>query len=73
MSEEYHQTKSSGIIQSLRFSLSLSLSLSKYIYIYIYIKMKRFLFLKIYLFSSYIRVCFQLIAFVREHIWRKAL
>ena len=26
-----------------------------------------------YLFCSYIRVCFQLIAYVREHIWHKAL
>ena len=50
-----------------------------YTYIYIYFKMsrsmKRFaLFLGfIYLFYSYIRVCFQLIALVREHIWHKAL
>ena len=37
--------------------------------------MKRFVFLLgfIYLFCSYIRVCFQLLAFVREHIWHKAL
>ena len=29
---------------------------------------KRFVFLKNYLFRSYISVCFQLLAFVREHI-----
>ena len=49
-----------------------------YIYIYMYIKFgrftKRFVFLKcIYLFCSYIRVCFQLVAFVREYIWHKAM
>ena len=27
----------------------------------------------IYLFYSYIRVCFQLVAFIRVHIWHKAL
>ena len=27
----------------------------------------------IYLFCSYIRMCFQLVAFVREHIWHMAL
>ena len=27
----------------------------------------------IYLFCSYIHVCFQLVAFVREHVWHKAL
>ena len=35
--------------------------------------MKRFVFLRIYLFCSYIRVCFQLVAFIREHIWHKVL
>ena len=36
--------------------------------------MKRFVFLEfIYSFCSYIRVCFQLIAFVREHVWHKVL
>ena len=50
-----------------------------YIYIYIYIKigrsMKIFVFLNsfIYLFCSYVHVGFQLVAFVREHIWHKAL
>ena len=35
---------------------------------------KRFVFLRIiYLFYSYIRVCFQLIAFVRELMWHKAM
>ena len=45
---------------------------------YIYIKTgrstKRFVFLEfIYLFCSYIHVCFQLVAFVRKHIRYKAL
>ena len=35
--------------------------------------MKRFVFFRIYLFCSYIHVCFQLDAFVREHVWHKAL
>ena len=30
-------------------------------------------FFRIYLFCSFICVCFQLIAFVREHVWHKAL
>ena len=30
-------------------------------------------FLKKYLFCSYIQVCFQLVAFVREHMWYKAM
>ena len=34
---------------------------------------KRFVFFRINLFCSYIRVCFQLVAFVREHIWQKPL
>ena len=35
---------------------------------------KRFVFFKfIYLFCSYIRVCLNLVAFVRGHIWHKAL
>ena len=34
---------------------------------------KRFVFFKNYLFRSYIRVCFQLVAFVREHMWYKAI
>ena len=34
---------------------------------------KRFVFWGIYLFCSYIRLCFQLDAFVREHIWHKDL
>ena len=42
-----------------------------YIYIYIYFKMNRspkiFIFFKNFLFRSYIHVCFQLVAFVREH------
>ena len=42
-----------------------------------YIKMSRsttrLVFCRIYLFCSYICVCFQLEAFVREHIWHKAL
>ena len=29
---------------------------------------KRFVYFKIYLFRSYIYVCFQLVAFVRDHI-----
>ena len=47
-------------------------------YIYIYIKMskstKRFeFFLGLdYLFSSYMHVCFQLVTFVKEHVWHKA-
>ena len=47
-----------------------------WIYIYIYImniSTKRFIFLKTYLFRSYICVCFRLVAFAREHIWVKAL
>ena len=68
-------------------SPSLSLCLYIYIYIYIYIVVspnreykyfkigrstKRFVFFEcIYLFCSYIRVCFQLLAFAREHIWHK--
>ena len=49
-----------------------------YIYIYTYIKWvspRRDLYLLgfIYSFCSYIHVCFQLVAFVREHIWHKAL
>ena len=49
-----------------------------YIYIYTYFKIgrstKRFVFFEIiYLFCSYIHVCFQLVAFFREHIWHKAL
>ena len=49
-----------------------------FLFIYIYVKMsrcsKRFVFFLgfIYLFYSYILVCFQLVAFVREHIWHKA-
>ena len=36
--------------------------------------MKRFMFFEfIYLFCSYIPICFQFVAFVREHIWYKAL
>ena len=47
-------------------------------YIYIYIQMnrsmKRFVFLRIiHLFCSYICVCFQLVAFIREHMWHKAM
>ena len=34
---------------------------------------KIYLFISFYLFHSYIRLCFQLIAFVREPIWHKAL
>ena len=34
---------------------------------------KRFVFFRIYLFCSDIRVCFQLNAFVREHVMRKIL
>ena len=36
---------------------------------------KRFVFFLgfVYLFCSYICVCFQLVAFIREHIWLKAL
>ena len=37
---------------------------------------RRFVFFSlgfIYLFCSYIHVCFQLVAFIREHIWHKAL
>ena len=48
-----------------------------YIYIYIYFKMsrsmKRFVFFGIYWFCSYIHVCFQFDAFIRKHIWHKAL
>ena len=50
-----------------------------HIYIYIYILKwvgpRRYLYFLefIYLFCFYIRVCFQLVAFVREHIWNKAL
>ena len=48
-----------------------------YIYIYIYIKMgrstKRFEFFSIYLFISFLHICFQLDAFVTEHIWHKTL
>ena len=48
------------------------------IYIYIFSKIgrstKRFVIFEfIYSFSSNIRVCFQFVAFVREHIWHKAL
>ena len=35
--------------------------------------MKRFVFFRIYLFCFYIRVCFQLDAFVREQVRHKAL
>ena len=35
--------------------------------------MKRFVFFRIYLFCSYIHVCFQLVAYVREHLWHKVL
>ena len=37
--------------------------------------MKRFVFFLgfIYLFCSYICVCFQLDTFIREHVWHKAL
>ena len=35
--------------------------------------MKRFVFFRIYLFCSNIHVYFELVAFVREHIWHKAL
>ena len=31
------------------------------------------IFFRIYLFCSYIHVCFQLVAFMREYIWHKAL
>ena len=34
---------------------------------------KRFVFLKNHLFCSYIRLCFQLVAFAREHMWHKAI
>ena len=34
---------------------------------------KRFDFLKIYLFCSNIRVCFQIVGFVRENMWRKTI
>ena len=34
---------------------------------------KRFVFFSIYLFCSYVRVCFQLDSFVEEHVWHKAL
>ena len=34
---------------------------------------KRFVFFKNYLIRSYIRTCFQLVAFVREHMWHKAI
>ena len=49
-----------------------------YIYIYIYnegVASRRDLHFGggIYLFCSYIRVCFQVVAFVREHIWHKTL
>ena len=44
---------------------------------YIYSKMswytKRIVFFRIYLFCFYICVCVQLVAFIREHIWHKAL
>ena len=48
------------------------------LYIYIYIQkgirpLRDFYLLKNYLFRSYIRVCFQLVVFVREHMWRKAI
>ena len=41
-------------------------------------KMNRFTkrslsFFRIYLYCSYTRVCFQLVAFVREHMWHKAM
>ena len=66
------------------FGLNLNHNLNhnrKYIYIYIYIYIyqigrftKRFVFFEfIYLFCSYICVCFQLVGFVIEHIWHKAL
>ena len=44
-----------------------------YVYIYIYIHIYLYFLEFIYLFCSYIHVCFQLVAFVREHIWNKAL
>ena len=44
---------------------------------HIYFKMnrstKRFVFFKNYLFCSYICVCFQLVAFIREHMWHKVM
>ena len=47
-------------------------------YTYVYFKIgrftKRFVFFElIYLFCSYMLVCFHLVAFVREHIWHKVL
>ena len=45
-----------------------------YIYIYINVGPWRYsCFFLIYLIHYYIRVCFQLVAFVNEHIWYKAL
>ena len=51
-----------------------------YIYIYIYIEIgrsrKRFVFFNsfiLFLHTCYICICFQLVAFVGEHIWPKAL
>ena len=35
--------------------------------------MKRFVFFNIYFFCSYIDVCFQLDAFIREHVWHEAM
>ena len=34
---------------------------------------KKFVFFRIYLFCPYICVCFQVVAFAKEHIWHKAL
>ena len=44
-----------------------------YIYMKISRSMKRFVFFRISLFCSYISVCFQFVAFLREHIWYRAL
>ena len=48
-----------------------------YVYFKIRSSTKRFVFIYnlfiLFLHTCYISVCFQLVAFVREHIWHKAL